>query len=97
MNMKNNMDSLEKIVLVMDKTIDFGIAIAGLGLITYSFYGHNPLSFALGDVVAHMGLVMYLGDSATLKSDKDTDFRGREGNLRNRRYNDAIFEYNYDR
>ncbi len=91
-----NLDTLDNMVLAADRVVDLGLALSGLGLITYGLYEHNPLTFVLGDVITHLGLVMYLGDTAILTSDKDTDFRGREGHLRNRRYNDAARE-NYDR
>ena len=92
-----NFDTLDNIVLAADCVVDWGLALSGLGLIAYSLYEHNPFAFVLGDSIAHLGLVMYLGDTATLTSDKDIDFRGREGHLRNRRYNDATREHNYDR
>ncbi len=92
-----NLDTLDSIVLAVDRVVDFGLALSGLGLIAYGLYEHNTISFVLGDAVAHLGLVMYLGDTSTKEIGKNIDFRGREGHLRNRRYNDGIREKNYDK
>lgn len=78
MNMKNNMGSLERIVLVMDKTIDFGIAIAGLGLIAYGLYDKNLLIATLGGALANLGVAMYVSEDDIPPIDYRTiDFRGR--------------------